>query len=69
MVDTLGKMMKKIKIKLPPINLLKETPEQRKERVNSAGSSMITKIAHNKKKLTKKQQRQQNRKDISKVEY
>ena len=55
-------MMKKIKIKLPKVNVLKETPEERKARVNSAGSAMFSKVIPNKKRLSKKQQRQQNKK-------
>ena len=58
-------MTKKIKLKVPKINLLKETPEERKARVNSAGSAMFSKVVPSKKKLNKKQQRQQDRKDIS----
>ena len=54
-----------IKIKLPPINVLKETPEQRKERVNSAGSAMFSKVVPSKKKFDKKKQRQQNKKEVS----
>ena len=54
----------KQKIKIPPINILKETPEERKQRVQQSGSSMITKVVPNKKKLNKKQQRQMNLKEI-----
>ena len=64
-------MTKKIKIKVPKINLLKETPEERKVRGNSAGSAMFSKGVPSKKKLTKKnkeQQRQQDRKNISSYE-
>lgn len=61
-------MMKKIKIHVPKVNLLKETPEERKARVNSAGSAMFSKVVPSKKKLNKKQQRQQDRKDISDYE-
>lgn len=57
--------MKNMKIKIPPIDILKETPEQRKERINSAGSSMFSKIVPNKKHLNKKQQRQENKKEIN----
>ena len=57
-------MKKKITIKLPPINILKETPEQRKERIQQSGSSMTTKIIPNKKRKTTKQQRQSDSKDI-----
>ena len=57
--------MKKMKSKLPPVDILKETPEQRRERVNSAGSAMFTKVVPNKKKLDKKKQRQNSRKEIS----
>ena len=58
-------MKQKIKIKLPPIDILKETSEQRKERVQRSGTSMITKIAPNKKQFNKKQQRQKDKKEIS----
>lgn len=57
-------MKQKTKIKLPPINILKETPEERKQRVQQSGSSMITKVVPNKKKKTSKQQRQMNSKEI-----
>ena len=58
-------MTKKIKLKVPKINLLKETPEERKARVNSAGSAMFSKVVPSKKKLNKKPQSQQDRKNIS----
>jgi hypothetical protein len=54
-------MKQKIKIKLPPINILKETPEERKQRVAISGNSMVTKITPSRKKLTKKQQRQKDK--------
>ena len=57
-------MNKKIIIKLPKMNILKETPEERKQRVQQSGSSMITKIVPNKKRKTTKQQRQSNSKEI-----
>ena len=57
--------MKKIKIKLPPINTMKETPEQHRERVNSAGSAMFSKVVPDKKKFDKKKQRQQGKKEIN----
>ena len=58
-------MKKKIIIKLPPIDPLKETPEERKVRINSQGSSMVSKVVPNKRKLDKKKQRQLNKKEIS----
>ena len=58
-------MKKKMIIKLPQLNILKETPEQRKERVRNSGNAMVTKIVPNKKKLNKKQQRQQNLKELN----
>ena len=58
-------MKKKIIIKLPPIDILKETPEERKVRINSQGSSMVSKVVPNKRKLDKKKQRQLNKKEIS----
>lgn len=61
----MSKKQQTIKIKLPPINVLKETPEQRKERVNSAGSAMFSKVVPDKKKFDKKKQRQQNKKEVS----
>ena len=61
-------MMKKIEIKLPKVNVLKETPEERKARVNSAGSAMFSKVVPSKKRLSKKQQRQQDRKNVSDYE-
>ena len=65
--DNIRTMIKKrIKIKVPPINILKETPEHRKERVNSAGSAMFTRIVPDKKKFSSKQQRQQDKKEVRK---
>ena len=58
-------MKKKIIIKLPPIDLLKETPEERKARINNQGSSMVSKVVPNKRKLDKKKQRQLNKKEIN----
>lgn len=58
-------MKKKIVIKLPKVNVLKETPEQRKERVRNSGSSMVTKVVPNKKRLTTKQQRQKDNKEVN----
>ena len=57
-------MKKKIKIKFPPLDILKETPEERKQRVQQSGSSMITKVVPNKKKKTSKQKRQLDSKEI-----
>lgn len=57
-------MNKKIIIRIPKMNILKETPEQRKERVQQSGSSMTTKIVPNKKRKTTKQQRQSDSKEI-----
>ena len=59
-------MKKKITIKLLPINILKETAEERKQRIQQSGSSMITKIVPNKKRKTTKQQRQSDSKEINK---
>lgn len=58
-------MKKKMIIKLPPIDILKETPEERKARINSQGSSMVSKVVPNKRKLDKKKQRQLNKKEIN----
>lgn len=55
---------KKIIIKVPKINILKESPEERKQRIRQSGSSMITKVVPNKKRKTTKQQRQLNNKEI-----
>ena len=54
-------MKRFIKVKLPKINILKESPEERKIRVKQAGSAMITKIVPNKRKLPAKKQRQQDK--------
>ena len=54
-------MKRVIKVKLPKINILKESQEERKIRVKQAGSAMITKIVPNKHKLTAKKQRQQDK--------
>lgn len=53
--------MKKIVIVVPKINPLKETPEERRQRIKSSGNSMVTKVTPSKKKLTKKQQRQKDK--------
>lgn len=58
--------MKKIVIVVPKINPLKETPEERKQRITSSGNFMVTKVAPSKKKLTKKQQRQKDRLEVKK---
>lgn len=50
-----------------PTHIIKETPEQRKERVQQAGSSMRTRILPNKKNLTTKQQRQLDKKLIGEI--
>ena len=55
---------KKIIIKVPKINILKESPEERKQRIQQSGSSMITKVVPNKKRKTTKQLRQLNNKEI-----
>lgn len=55
-------MKDKIVIKVPKIDITKETPEQRLERVRH-GNVMRTRIVPNKKKLTNKQQRQLNNKE------
>ena len=57
-------MKKKITIIVPKIDIMKETPEERKQRVRNSGTSMVTKIVPNKKRLTKKQQRQTNNKEV-----
>ena len=57
-------LMKTIKISVSKQAHLKETPEERKERVKSAGSSMFTRIVPNKKRLSSKQQRQLNTKEM-----
>ena len=56
--------MKTVKINLDNVNIIKETPEERKLRVNSAGSAMFTQVIPNKKKLDKKKQRQLSKKEI-----
>ena len=55
--------MKKIVVKVPKINILKETPEERKARVQQAGSSMRSRVVPNKKKPseTKRQKRESER--------
>jgi hypothetical protein len=44
--------MKK-KIKINPLDLLKETPEQRKERVRQSGNAYHTRIVESKKKYNR----------------
>ena len=59
--------MKRIKINSnSPFLYVKETPDQRKERIKMSGSSLITKVVPNKRKKTTKQQRQINKKEIDK---
>ena len=58
-------MKKKFTIKVPKINILKESPEERKERVRNSGSAMITKIVPIIKKPTKMQQRQRDLKELN----
>lgn len=62
--------MKIIRLRLnsDPTHSIKETPEQRNERVQQAGSSMRTRIVPNKKNLTIKQQRQLNKKLIGEID-
>ena len=57
-------MKKKITITLQKIDIMKETPEERKLLVRNSGSSMVTKIVPKKKRLTKMQQRQTNNKEV-----
>lgn len=52
--------MKKTVIKLPPIDILKETAEQRKERL-SHGNCMRTRIVPNKKKYNRNKQKNEDR--------
>ena len=61
-------MKTKIKISLPPVDILKETPEQRKERINSAGRAMFSRVVPNKKKLDRKKQRQQDKREVHKYD-
>lgn len=58
--------MKKIVIVVPKINPLKETKEERKCRVQQAGSSMRSRVVPNKKKIDKKKQRQNDKKIVIK---
>lgn len=37
-------MKKKITITLPKLDIMKETPEERKQRVRNSGTSMVTKL-------------------------
>ena len=58
--------MKMVKIKIPKSDkpsIMKETPEERKERLKYA-STMTTKIVPNKKYKTRVQQKQEDRKEV-----
>ena len=58
--------MKKIKIKIPKENkpsIMKETPEERKERLRYS-SAMISKVVPNKKKNTRAKQRNLDTKEL-----
>ena len=55
----------KIIIVLPKVDIFKETKEERKVRVNCCGSAMFSKVVPNKKRLDKKKQRQQDKKEVS----
>lgn len=48
------KTKKIIKIKINPLNIVKETQEERKERVRQSGNSYHTRIVPNKKKEYKR---------------
>ena len=54
-----------MKIKLPKINILKETPEERKSRINKSGNHLASKPMENKKSISAKKQRQIDKKIIS----
>jgi len=56
-------MKNKIVLKIPKIDIKKETPEQRLERVRH-GNVLRTRVVPNKKKLTNKQQRQSDSREI-----
>jgi hypothetical protein len=58
---------KTIVIKSTPHNPIKETPEERKERVNSAGSDMRTRIVADKTKFNRKKQKQKDRSIINEI--
>ena len=49
-------------IKLPPIDILKETPEQRKERL-SHGNCLRTRVVPNKKKYNRNNQKNEDRRN------
>ena len=44
----------KTKLIINPLNLIKETPEQRKERVRESGSAYRTRIVESKKRYNRK---------------
>lgn len=63
--------MKTIKIKIPKADkpsIMKETPEERKERLKYA-STMTTKVVPNKKYKTRAQQKQEDHKNIKGGDY
>ena len=63
--------MKTIKIKIPKADkpsIMKETPEERKERLKYA-STMTTKVVPNKKYKTRAQQKQKDHKNIKGGDY
>jgi len=58
---------KTIVIKTKPHNLIKETPEERKTRVNSAGSEMRTRIVPDKTKFNRTKQKQKDRSILDEI--
>ena len=58
---------KTIIIKTKPHDITKETPEERKARVNSAGSEMRTRIVPDKTKFDRNKQKQKDRSIIHEI--
>lgn len=53
----------KIKVNIPSNVVVRETKQQRYERVTTAGSDMRTRIVPSKKRLTRSQQKAQDRRE------
>jgi hypothetical protein len=49
------KKKRKVGVKINPLDLIKETPEQRKQRVRESGNAYRTKVVESKKQYNRQQ--------------
>lgn len=56
--------MKTIHVKIPKTNILKESTEERLDRVHRSSAHLLTKITPNKKQFSKKKQRQKDNLEV-----